>query len=80
MVLCFQTALCYAEQYGVDRVRVMTLAKNRGKGGAVRRVSTLTLKVLVMTIDALGHWIITAQWEGMGDVGSARYVSTVSLN
>ena len=27
--------------------------------------STLTLKVLVMTIDA--------QWEGMGDVGSARY-------
>ena len=25
----------------------------------------LTLKVLVMTIDA--------QWEGMGDVGSARY-------
>ena len=26
---------------------------------------TLTLKVLVATIDA--------QWEGMGDVGSARY-------
>ena len=26
---------------------------------------TLTLKVLVVTIDA--------QWEGMGDVGSARY-------
>ena len=26
---------------------------------------TLTLTVLVMTIDA--------QWEGMGDVGSARY-------
>ena len=30
-----------------------------------RQVSLLTLKVLVMTIDA--------QWEGMGDVGSARY-------
>ena len=28
-------------------------------------VTTLTLKVLVATIDA--------QWEGMGDVGSARY-------
>ena len=28
-------------------------------------VFTLTLKVLVTTIDA--------QWEGMGDVGSARY-------
>ena len=27
--------------------------------------NTLTLKVLVTTIDA--------QWEGMGDVGSARY-------
>ena len=36
----------------------------------------LTLEVLVMTVDALGHSlnrIITAQWEGMGDVGSARY-------
>ena len=33
------------------------------------------LKVLVTTIDALGllNRIITAQWEGMGDVGSARY-------
>ena len=29
------------------------------------RVCILTLKVLVATIDA--------QWEGMGDVGSARY-------
>ena len=32
--------------------------------------------MLVTTIDALGHllnMIITAQWEGMGDVGSARY-------
>ena len=28
-------------------------------------MSQLTLKVLVMTIDA--------QWEGMGDVGSTRY-------
>ena len=31
--------------------------------------STLTLKVLVMTIDV--------QWEGMGDVGSARYEPTL---
>ena len=30
-----------------------------------RRVVRLTLTVLVTTIDA--------QWEGMGDVGSARY-------
>ena len=37
---------------------------------------SLTLKVLVTTIDALWPLIIrviTAQWEGMGDVGSARY-------
>ena len=36
----------------------------------------LTLKVLVTTIDALETLLnrkITAQWEGMGDVGSARY-------
>ena len=36
----------------------------------------LTLKVLVATIDALGHFetgYITAQCEGMGEVGSARY-------
>ena len=36
----------------------------------------LALKVLVTAIDALGtplNMIITAQWEGMGDVGSARY-------
>ena len=36
----------------------------------------LTLQVLVTTVDALGHFLngtITAQWEEMGDVGSARY-------
>lgn len=33
-----QTAVLYSEQYGVDQVRVLTLEKNRGKGGAVRRV------------------------------------------
>ena len=33
------------------------------------RCKVLTLKVLVMTIDA--------QWEGMGDVRSARYESAL---
>ena len=36
----------------------------------------LTLQVLVTTIDALKtllNRVITAQWEGMGDVRSARY-------
>ena len=32
----------------------------------------LTLKVLVMTIDALGL-LNMYKWEGMGDVGLARY-------
>merc|ERR1712112_437583 len=31
-----QTALEYVEKFGSDKVRVLTLAKNRGKGGAVR--------------------------------------------
>ena len=31
----------------------------------IHKLRKLTLKVLVATIDA--------QWEGMGDVGSARY-------
>ena len=35
------------------------------RGTLHRLKSRLTLKVLVMTIDA--------QWEGMGDAGSARY-------
>ena len=42
---------------------------------AVREWS-LTLTVLVTTIDALGHFenrLMTAQCEGMGEVGSARY-------
>ncbi|PVD34871.1 hypothetical protein C0Q70_06150 [Pomacea canaliculata] len=31
-----QIALKYSEKYGVDKVRVLTLEHNRGKGGAVR--------------------------------------------
>ncbi|XP_038056980.1 dolichyl-phosphate beta-glucosyltransferase-like [Patiria miniata] len=31
-----KVALEYSKKYGTDRVRVLTLAKNRGKGGAVR--------------------------------------------
>ena len=35
----------------------------------MEQIKILTLTVLVTTIDA--------QWEGMGDVGSARYVGEV---
>lgn len=31
-----ETALIYTEKYGVDKVRVLTASRNRGKGGAVR--------------------------------------------
>ena len=31
-------ALQYTEKHGSDRVRVLTLARNRGKGGAIRMV------------------------------------------
>lgn len=33
-----QVALQYSRKYGADKVRVLTLVKNRGKGGAVRMV------------------------------------------
>lgn len=33
-----QVALRYTRKYGADKVRVLTLVKNRGKGGAVRMV------------------------------------------
>lgn len=35
----FQVALGYSKEYGSDKVRVLTLEKNRGKGGAIRLVS-----------------------------------------
>lgn len=33
-----QVALRYTRKYDVEKVRVLTLVKNRGKGGAVRMV------------------------------------------
>ncbi len=33
-----QVGLGYSEKYGSDKVRVLTLSNNRGKGGAVRLV------------------------------------------
>lgn len=43
-----QVGLGYGKKYGTDKVRVLTLAKNRGKGGAVRmvRYSFFTLLVI----------------------------------
>jgi dolichyl-phosphate beta-glucosyltransferase len=33
-----QIGLSYSEKFGCDKVRVLTLSSNRGKGGAVRLV------------------------------------------
>ena len=44
---------------------VSTVQQYKCVFGITQMVECLTLKVLVTTIDA--------QWEGMGDVGSARY-------
>lgn len=33
-----QVAMKYTKKYGAQKVRVLTLVKNRGKGGAVRMV------------------------------------------
>ena len=38
-LLFFQTGLRYSKAYGTEKVRVLTLEKNRGKGGAIRLVS-----------------------------------------
>lgn len=38
VVMLCQVALRYTRKYGADKVRVLTLVKNRGKGGAVRMV------------------------------------------
>ena len=43
----------------------MDIDENNFQNNIISYFMRLTLKVLVATIDA--------QWEGMGDVGSARY-------
>lgn len=38
-----QVALAYSKKYTVEKVRVLELIKNRGKGGAVRLVRDFSL-------------------------------------
>ncbi|XP_037069888.1 dolichyl-phosphate beta-glucosyltransferase-like [Pollicipes pollicipes] len=47
-------ALQYTEQYGAERVRVLTLARNRGKGGAIR----------MGMLSSRGHWLLFADADG----------------
>lgn len=42
-----EVAMGYSKKFGCDKVRVLTLAWNRGKGGAVRMVNMVVLKLAV---------------------------------
>ncbi|CAB1316932.1 unnamed protein product, partial [Coregonus sp. 'balchen'] len=47
-------ALQYTRQFGADKVRVLTLVKNRGKGGAVRMGTLSSRGRLILMADADG--------------------------
>ena len=49
-----QVALDFSAKYGTDKIRVLTLAKNRGKGGAVR----------LGMLSARGHQLLFADADG----------------
>lgn len=49
-----ETAMMYSEKYGTDKVRVLTLEKNRGKGGAIR----------LGMMSARGQWLLFADADG----------------
>ncbi|TTK47653.1 Dolichyl-phosphate beta-glucosyltransferase [Bagarius yarrelli] len=49
-----EIALRYTKKYGDDKVRVLTLEKNRGKGGAVRMGTLRTRGRLILMADADG--------------------------
>ncbi|KAM9788895.1 dolichyl-phosphate beta-glucosyltransferase [Neosynchiropus ocellatus] len=49
-----EVALGYTRKYGSDKVRVLTLVKNRGKGGAVRMGALSSRGKLILMADADG--------------------------
>lgn len=49
-----EVALQYTREYGPDKVRVMTLVQNRGKGGAVRMGTMICRGKLILMADADG--------------------------
>ncbi|XP_028839145.1 dolichyl-phosphate beta-glucosyltransferase [Denticeps clupeoides] len=49
-----EVALGYTRKYGADKVRVLTLARNRGKGGAVRMGTLRSRGRLILMADADG--------------------------
>jgi len=57
VVLFRQIALGYVRKYGVQLVRVLTLEKNRGKGGAVRMVCYIDVLVEYLHFYTWQTWI-----------------------
>ncbi|XP_034540324.1 dolichyl-phosphate beta-glucosyltransferase [Notolabrus celidotus] len=49
-----EVALRYTRKYGADKVRVLTLVKNRGKGGAVRMGTMSSRGKVILMADADG--------------------------
>lgn len=49
-----EVAMSYTEKYGDDKVRVLTLVRNRGKGGAVRMGTLSSRGRLILMADADG--------------------------
>uniref|UniRef100_A0A3Q3QLH4 Dolichyl-phosphate beta-glucosyltransferase n=1 Tax=Monopterus albus TaxID=43700 RepID=A0A3Q3QLH4_MONAL len=49
-----EVALRYTKKYGADKVRVLTLVKNRGKGGAVRMGTLSSRGRVILMADADG--------------------------
>ncbi|XP_068457061.1 dolichyl-phosphate beta-glucosyltransferase [Clinocottus analis] len=49
-----EVALQYSRKYGADKVRVLTLVKNRGKGGAVRMGTLSSRGKVILMADADG--------------------------
>uniref|UniRef100_A0A3Q2ZT10 Dolichyl-phosphate beta-glucosyltransferase n=1 Tax=Kryptolebias marmoratus TaxID=37003 RepID=A0A3Q2ZT10_KRYMA len=49
-----EVALRYTKKYGAEKVRVLTLVKNRGKGGAVRMGTLSSRGKLILMADADG--------------------------
>jgi len=49
-----QVALQYSKQYSTDKIRVLTLQKNRGKGGAVKRGMMVARGKYLLMADADG--------------------------
>lgn len=49
-----EVALQYTKKYGADKVRVLTLVKNRGKGGAVRMGTLSSRGRVILMADADG--------------------------